>query len=194
MVIPAESSVKVANNALYLIGAEPLTAFTDDSAQANVAEAIYEDTIRAALETHRWRFAAMQEDLVRLTSAPAHRFDAAYAYPDDFVHMIGVFINDNPIEYDRYDSMIYCNAASTDTVTADFIYRADEADWPSSFRIGVQFRLAETFAMTLARDGAMSKLMETRGDVAMARARRIDSQQQTTKKLNTSRFITQRRS
>jgi len=58
----------------------------------------------------------------------------------------------------------------------------------------VQHMLAGTFAISIARDASLSQLMDQKAQVFMAQARRADSQQQTTRKLNTSRFIAQRRS
>jgi hypothetical protein len=54
--------------------------------------------------------------------------------------------------------------------------------------------LAGAFAISLARDAQMSQLMDQKAMLYMAQARRLDSQQQTTLKLNTSRLIAQRRS
>jgi len=49
-------------------------------------------------------------------------------------------------------------------------------------------------AVSVARDAQLASMMEQKGELQMSRARRLDSQQQTTRKLNTSRFIAQRRS
>ena len=50
------------------------------------------------------------------------------------------------------------------------------------------------FATSVARDASLAALMEKQATRAMAKARSLDSQQQTTRKLVTSRFITNRRS
>ena len=50
------------------------------------------------------------------------------------------------------------------------------------------------FAVSIARDTAMAGMMEDKAAVSMAKARASDSQQQTNRKFNTSRYITQRRS
>jgi hypothetical protein len=50
------------------------------------------------------------------------------------------------------------------------------------------------FATALARDQSLSVMMANQYDRLLAKARSIDGQQQTTRKLVTSRFITNRRS
>ena len=62
------------------------------------------------------------------------------------------------------------------------------------FTIAVEYALAMVFATSIARDASLAALMEKQATNAMAKARSLDSQQQTTRKLVTSRFITNRRS
>ena len=71
---------------------------------------------------------------------------------------------------------------------------ADEVDFPSYFSLALQYSLASIFATSIARDDRLMQLMETKANQLMAKARNIDAQQQTTRKLVTSRFISNRRS
>jgi hypothetical protein len=54
--------------------------------------------------------------------------------------------------------------------------------------------MAGVLAVSVARDATLAQLMEQKADYQMRQARRLHSQQQTTRKLNTSRFIAERRS
>jgi hypothetical protein len=105
-----------------------------------------------------------------------------------------ITVNDLPIEYDIYGDKAFCNAVDADVVIADFIFRATEATWPAYFTIAVEFSMAAILAVSVARDPQLASLMEQKANLYMMQARRLDSQQQTTRKLNTSRFIAQRRS
>jgi hypothetical protein len=60
--------------------------------------------------------------------------------------------------------------------------------------MAVEYELAAVFAVALARDAGLSSLMEQKGQMAMIKARNLDAQQQTTRKLLTTRFVSQRRS
>lgn len=190
----ADSALTVVNNALYLMGDTAITSFDDGSAQAEVANAIYEDTVRMALSSHRWRFASKQRELSRVSVAPTSRWDAAYKLPGDVVNVTTITVSDLPIKYDIYGDQAYCNASENDTVVIDYIGRPDESSWPSSFKMGVKYMLATSFAISLARDNGLAQLMKRESVSFMAAARQIDSQQQTTRKLHTSRFIAERRS
>ena len=194
MATAANTDIEVCSRALILIGAEPITSFDDQTNEALVASNIYEDIARSSLTNTRWRFATNQVVLNRLSEAPTGRFDSAYQLPSGILMLHAITVLDFPISYDTYGSKAYCNSAVSDQLVADFTYRADEIDWPSYFTLAVEFELASIFAVSIARDPTLGNAMNQRAQMAMMKARTTDAQQQTTRKLNTSRFISQRRS
>lgn len=176
------------------MGGAAISSFSDGTVEADVCDAMYEDVARASLTNTRWRFATNQSVLTRIVSPPTGRFDAAYQLPATMLMLNAITVADLPIEYDIYGDKAYCNAVANDTVIADFIFRADEANWPPYFTIAVEFAMSAVLAVSVARDPQLASLMEQKANIYMMQARRLDSQQQTTRKLNTSRFIAQRRS
>jgi hypothetical protein len=190
---PANSAIDICSRALILIGAEPITSFEDDTSEALIAGNMYEDIARTNLTSTRWRFATNQAVLNRLSDAPTGRFDSAYQLPD-YLFLHAVTVRDFQIEYNVYGNKVFCDADPADVLIADYTYRADEVNWPSYFSVCVEYAMAVVFATALIRDTALSNLMSTQYDFLMAKARSTDSQQQTTRKIVTSRFITNRRS
>mgnify|MGYP005999414453 CR=1 FL=1 len=189
----ASSPIDVCSRALILIGADPITSFDDNSNESLIAVNMYEDIARSALVNSRWRFSTNQVVLNRLSEAPTGRYDAAYQLPSGWLMTHAVTVNDTPIEYQTYGSKLFCDESSTSTLILDYTYRADEQDWPSYFTIALQYELASAFAVGLARDQGLAQLMSSQAQISMIRARSLDSQQQTSRKLNTSRFISNRR-
>jgi hypothetical protein len=183
----ANSAIDIASRALVLIGAEPITSFDSSSTEALVASNMYEDTVRATLATARWRFATEQAVLNQLTDTPTGRFDIAHQLPSDLLILHAVTINDRLIEYTVYGDKVFSDSTTNDTLIADYTFRAEEVNFPSYFSLALQYSLASIFATSIARDDRLMQIMETK-------ARNLDSQQQTTRKLSTSRFITDRRS
>ncbi len=190
----ANSAIDIASRALVLIGAEPITSFDSSSTEALVATNMYEDTVRAMLSTARWRFATEQAVLNQLSDVPTGRFDIAHQLPSNLLVLHGVTINDRLIEFTVYGDKVFSDSTSSDTLVADFTFRADEVDFPSYFSLALQYSLASIFATSIARDDGLMQIMETKANQLMAKARNIDAQQQTTRKLVTSRFISNRRS
>ena len=190
----ANTAIKVCSRASLLMGGSPITSFTDGTAEADVCDAMYEDIARAALTNSRWRFATNQAVLNRLATAPTSRWDSAYQLPSGTLTVNAVTVNDYPIGFDTYGDNVYCNATATDEVVADYIFRATEAQWPSYFTVAVEYSMAAVLAVSVARDASLAQMLEQKASLTMMQARNRDSQRQTTKKLDTSRFIAQRRS
>ena len=190
----ADSTIDISSRALILIGAEPITSFTDGTTESLVASNLYEDICRSALSNTRWRFATNQAVLNRLTDAPTGRYDYAYQLPSDTLIVHAVTVNDGQIEYQIYGDMIYADTSTQDTVIADYTFRATEENFPSYFTIALQYALASAFASSIARDSSLMNMMTQMADQAMLKARNIDSQQQTTRTIPQTRFSAFRRS
>ena len=192
--MPANTPIKVCSRASVLMGGSPISSFDEGTAEAEVVDAMYEDIARAALTSTRWRFATNQQVLNRLAAAPTSRYDAAYQMPSDLLMLSTVTVNDDPIIYDTYGDKVYCDMSTNEVVIADYIYRASESSWPSYFTLAVEFQVAAMLSISIARDPSLAQMMDQQGERQMIKARRLDSQQQTTRKLMTSRFVAQRRS
>lgn len=186
------TDVAVASAALSRIGGNAISSFSDDTTEAQVAEAIYEDTVEALLTAARWRFATAQASLNHLDAAPTGRWTEAWQLPSGLLDLHAVTSNSVPIEYDRYGSMIYCNEDENAVLIADYTFRASESLWTPGFRIAVELALAAEFAPGLRADEDLATLLERRAEIALKRARSQDAQQQTTKKIRTSRFLSAR--
>ena len=176
------------------IGADPITSFTETSTEALVASNIYEDVVQSALCASRWRFASNQAELNRLSDVPTGRYDLAYQLPADLLMLHAITVNDNIIEYNVYGDLVYTNGSTSDKVIADYSFRVGTEKFPSYFILALEYSLASAFAVAIARDEGLASLLERKGMQLMQQAKTLDSQQQTTRKLVTSRFITERRS
>ena len=190
----ANSDIDIASRGLILIGADPITSFTASTTESTVANAIYEDIVRTTLCSSRWRFATNQAQLNLLTNLPTGRYDTAHQLPTDMLMLHAVTISDAVIEYNIYGDKVFSDASTQDTLVADYTFRALEQDFPSYFTVALEFSLAASFALSIARDEQLSSILDQKGGALLQQAKTLDSQQQTTRKLVTSRFITERRS
>lgn len=189
----SNSALDMASRALVLIGAEPITSFELSTTEALVASNMYEDVVRSSLCVARWRFSSEQATLNQLTDLPTGRFDIAHQLPSNLLMLHAVTVNDNKIGYTIYGDKVFSNASTADVLVADYTFRAPETSFPSYFALAVQYALASVFATSIARDDKLMEMMETKADRLMAKARNLDSQQQTTRSLSTTRFNLNRR-
>ena len=190
----ANSDIDIAARALVLIGAEPITSFTSSSTEAVVASNVYEDVIQTALCASRWRFATNQAVLNLLSNAPTGRFATAHQLPSDLLMLHAVTVNGSVIEYNVYGDKVFSDISGSDVVIADYSFRAGEQDFPSYFTLAVEYALSSAFALAIARDEQLSMMFEKKAAQLMQQAKTLDSQQQTTRRMRTSRFIAERRS
>jgi len=193
----ATTKIDICARALVMIGAQPITSFTDGSTEALVANNIYEDITRAALTRHKWRFATNQKQISLLTNTPVGRYDYAYQVPTnpEVLQINTITVNDYVIPYARYQDYIYVNTyGSTSKLIMDYIYRVDESYFPPHFILALEYELSAIFAGSVARDAAMIKQFKELSERQFLIAKNIDSSETTSKVLDTNRFINLRRS
>lgn len=193
----AVTKVDIASRALIFIGAKAISSFSDDNTEAVVTNNIYEEIVESSLTRHRWRFATGQKQLSLLTDAPTGRYAYAYQLPADpaVLQIIAVTVNDYNINYNRYEDKIYVNDyGSNNTVIMDYIFRQDESKFPPYFRLALEFQLASIYAGSIARDSGMIKEYSERAERQYLIAKNIDSQETTSDKLDTKRYINLRQS
>ena len=193
----AVTKVDIATRGLIMIGAQPISSFTDDSTEALVTNNIYEEIVESSLTRHRWKFSTGQKKLSLLTDTPVGRWTYAYQIPTDplVLQIIAVTVNDYNINYNRYEDKIYVDDyGSSSTLVMDYIFRQDESKFPPYFRLALEFQLASIYAGAIARDTAMIKEFSERAERQYLIAKNIDSQETTTNKLDTNRFISLRQS
>ena len=188
----SDSKFDICSKALVLVGANTISDFTSNTTESLVAGQLYESTLENLLTRCRWRFATKQSQLSRNASAPTARWSAKYAVPTGTMLIHTVTVNDNVIEYDRYEQDILCDASSTDTVVADYTFQPSEANFPPYFKQALVFELASLFAGAIARNDNLSVLYQNRAIAQLAYAKAQDSQAQTTRKVDLTRFRNRR--
>ena len=191
-----ESTTKfdICSKALTMIGANTISSFEDGTTESDVANQLYEDTLRALLTQTRWRFSTQQVQLSRLENTPHGRWDAGYQIPADCILIHAITVNDNLVKYERYGDKIYCNLDSTATVIMDYTFRQEEDQFPPYFTLGVEYQLASLFGAAIARSAQLVGAFEQKHQIQMRTARNLDSQERTNKVLETTRYANYRKS
>lgn len=192
----SETKFQICSRALTKIGANPITSFNDGTTESIVSGQHYEATVRNALTRARWRFAMKQQMLNQLVAAPIDSPNSRWLYeyqlPSDTLQVANVTRQGIDIEFDTYGASIYTD--ESDDLVADYVYRAPETAFPDYFNNALVVDLQAIFADGVARNPELGEKLRDRAEqIDWPRARRIDSQQQTTRKLPGSRFVAFRR-
>jgi len=83
----AYSQVGIVNLALIKIGSKRITAMSENSEPAIVANAIWQYIRDEVLEAKDWRFAKLRVALAQNATTPAYGYDYAYTLPTDFIRL-----------------------------------------------------------------------------------------------------------
>ena len=188
----SNSKFTISSSALVLVGANMITSFTENTTESKVASQLYETTLENLLTRYRWRFAARQAQLSRSASDPTARYSAKYAIPSGALIVHTLTVSDSVIQFDRYEDFLFCDASASDTVVADYTFQPSETNFPPYFRQALIFELASLFAGAIARNDSLSNLYGSRGAAQLAIAKAQDSQAQTTRRMDVSRFRNRR--
>lgn len=186
------SSLQICQQALVLIGAQPLTSFDDGTTESIACSNLYENTARDELGQYRWRFASNQVQLSRLVDVPSAKWEAAYQLPPECLSISTVYVNDIPIDFDRYEDNVFCNAEVEDVVILEGTFRVDEQFWPPYFVQMMVYRIASQLAHSIAAQVDTSDLLDQRAMRHARMARNRDAQGRTAPKIDTSRLINTR--
>jgi hypothetical protein len=82
------SEVDICNAALIKLGADTITALTDDNVRGRTMNSRYAGVRDAELRRHRWRFSIARVSLPALSSTPDSDYDFQYQVPNDFLRLI----------------------------------------------------------------------------------------------------------
>jgi hypothetical protein len=183
------TAIDICARGLVMIGAAPITSFTDGTTEATVSANLYEGVVLDHLSRYRWRFATGIEQLNRLTDEPAARWASAYQIPSVCLQPLTVIVNDNPIDFDRYEDRLFCDATESDEVFLEGVYRIDESRWPAWFSMLIQIQMASHFALSLAGKGDLADLLDKKALRHASICRNLDSQARTARDMPTKGFI-----
>jgi len=179
---------------LVLIGAKPITSFSDGTTESIVASNIYQDVVKAALSTYPWRFAMDQYELQMLSDAPSDIWSYAYQLPENLVLPVTVTQLGIVQDYDRYGSKVFTNSDnSVNPVVLSYIFLADESLWLPHFRMAVVYDLASLFGVAVAGREDLASQYAQRAEKAYAIARSQEGQSQTNTNITTTQLVRVRR-
>ena len=184
-----ETPYSICSRALVSIGLNPITSFDDGTTESIVSGEVYETHVTGRLSGHRWRFAAKQYLLNALAEEPLDRWQYYLQKPSDCLVLHGIYNGaGSRVEYDVYQDKIACDY--NDGLVADYTFRAGEALWPPYFMDALSTDLQATFTRAIKRDAGVADAIEDKAfKIWWPRARNLDSQQQTSRRLPRSNLV-----
>lgn len=135
------TNLQVANQALALLGQEPMVTYDANTRNGRTVRAFYEAARVGALEDGAWSFSTKRQVLSPLSSTPAFGWDYEFQLPGDFLKEQFVYDSNNTdLGYTIEDGKLL-----TSNNVVRFIYTYDQQDYSK-----YSAKFIECFAYKLA--------------------------------------------
>jgi hypothetical protein len=168
------SKVSICNQALVRIGVETITSLTENSEQARLCNAIFDQSLDFLLQLFPWSFALTRASLAQSTTGPLYEWSYAYQLPTS-PYCLRIVSVENDEDYRKEGRMIYTNAA---TLNIKYIKRVTDINELSSAFIEVMvLYVASQLALPMTANTSMSNSLEVKYQLSINKARLTDSQE-----------------
>jgi len=132
-----DSSVSICSDALILLGASPISSFTEGTDAALACDRLYPDLRDNIISNYMWTWSLKKTQIARLADAPTNEWKYAYQLPGDMLSgVLALFTssgtNEHPANYgwEIYGDQVYTNY---ETVYIDYQATVLESKMPVYF-------------------------------------------------------------
>jgi hypothetical protein len=176
--MPTTDRITICNRALFRVGANQISGFTDGTVESDICAVEYEASKNELLSEHPWNFAEKVVSLSKYVSPNNGDFAASYALPTDYVSVIEVQRLDGTRLYQNWK----IRGRSIDTDHEEgmrivYTYDAPEQMFPPLFAEALALKLAGKIAGALTEDLQASQRLLSEFDVVKRKAAYRDSAQ-----------------
>lgn len=147
-----DSPTSISNIALVALGEDPVTSLDENSKNAILCKARYNDIRRGLLESHPWPFAMKQAQWAEDPDAPLFQWGHRYRVPADFIRFYGQ-------SQDRYDMAVWVIMSgflyTNDTAPLDVLYIWDQDDatkFPPLFVHTLAYEIAMQLGVSITQN------------------------------------------
>ena len=174
----ALSAIGLCSRALLKIGATPITGFTEGTAEAEMAQALFGPVRDGLLSANAWSFATAQATLARLEEVPLADHGSAFRLPADFLRALsaGTAGRGRGLDYRITRQALHADAR---TVVLTYVFRPPEEEFPPFFDLALIARLAAEFCLPMTENTSRAEALNRIAEQEFRRARLIDAQQDT---------------
>lgn len=177
-----DSVVSICNIGLIAIGADPITALTDDVKAAILCNQRYDQIRREVLALHTWNFARRKAQLALAAVQPPFGL-AAYSKPADYIRMDHVWQQPHAVWEDE-DGTI----ASDGGTPLNIVYIGDAQDptrYDPLFVATLGYSVGMELAQPITQDRGKEDEMRQKRQEKLDAARLVASQNNSSRELDT---------
>lgn len=148
-----DTDLSICSDALILLGASPLSSFTEGTDAAQACDRLYPDLRDGLLARYPWSWSYKKIKLARLATAPLNEFEYAYQLPGDLLSGVQAVFetsssNQKPLNdgWEIYGTELYTDL---ETVYIDYQATVDESLMPHYFVHLLRTAVAAELSITI---------------------------------------------
>lgn len=148
-----DTKLSICSDALIMLGASPLSSFSEGTDSAQITDRLYDDIRDSTLGMYPWSFSFKKTQLNRTNNTPVNEFKYEYQLPGDRINNVrAVFISGSsgarPVQYGweiQGDKLL----SSQEQIFVDYQYPTPEGEMPTYFVQLLKYMLAFNIAETV---------------------------------------------
>ena len=188
------SSVDISNQALLMLGAQPIVSFDDQTVEANALQVLYEPAKAQVLRSYPWRCATKNATLAQLAGDPIPpEWSYAFALPDDSLRILGVYSLDQVRSEAAWTLEGRSILTRQANVAARYVYDIEEPLLDGHVEMALAAKLALDLSYTLTGSNNRETAMYQLYDQKLNEARVTDRQEASHRKFRIEQLDTVRR-
>ena len=147
-----DTDIQICSDALLLLGANPISSFTEGTDESNICDRLYQDIKIRTLTMYPWSFSFKKVQLARLITTPTNEYKYEYQLPSDIIgRPNAVYDTDDVGAHPRREYRLLGNKLLTDyeSVYIDYQFNVTEFALPSYFVQLLKYQMAWHLAMPI---------------------------------------------
>ena len=159
-----DTDIKICSDALLMLGANPISSFTEGTDEANICDRIYPDIKIKTLASYPWSFSFKKVQLARLVTTPTTEYKYEYQLPSDMIGTPNALYDNNEVGSPRRrEYRLLGDKILTDyeEVYIDYQYNTPEFALPHYFVQLLKYQLAWHLAMPITDQADRSEYWKT---------------------------------
>lgn len=185
------SSISICSNALILLGAKPISSFTESDRGAAMGN-LYPFAREEVLRAHPWNSATKRVMLPPLAAPPLFDFRYAFQLPSDWLRTIQVGRLDVPIEYTIEGRQILCDVPSLPFV---YVWRNEvESSWDATLISVMTYYMKAAMAYWITQSTTQTQTASQEFLTVLRQAKSINGQDEGPQTLGDFPLLVQRQS
>jgi len=148
-----DTKLSICSDALILLGASPLSSFSEGTDAAQICDRLYDDLKDSIIASNPWSWSFKKVQLARLTSTPANEWKYQYGLPGDRIAGVRAVFNSGatgiqPIQY-GWEILGDKLETSEELIYVDYQYSPNESVLPKYFIQLLKYAMAAEIAETV---------------------------------------------